>query len=82
LLLLSALLATTVQAEYLFMKTEKLRLVANKLVHTLNEAPLTNNVQVAPPRWALYNMLFLTTVGPVLPADLQVRGADAAAFAV
>jgi hypothetical protein len=35
------------QAEYLFVKADKLRPIANKFVHTLNEPPLTNNIQVA-----------------------------------
>jgi hypothetical protein len=34
------------QAEYLFVKADKLRPIANKFVHTLNEPPLTNNIQV------------------------------------
>jgi hypothetical protein len=40
-------LRSIVQAEYLFVKADKLRPIANKFVHTLNEPPLTNNIQVA-----------------------------------
>jgi hypothetical protein len=34
------------QTEYLFVKADKLRPIANKFVRNLNEAPLTNNIQV------------------------------------